>query len=323
MIRVGIAGFGNIGRGVEAAVTAAADMTLAGVFTRREPKSIVTASGARVYSYGEAAEHAQEVDVMVMCGGSKSDLPAQTPQFAKYFNVVDSFDTHANIPAHFAAVDAAARMGERTAVISAGWDPGLFSIARVYGEAALPQGESYTFWGRGVSQGHSDAVRRIEGVADARQYTIPSQEAMAAVRAGKRPVLTVRDRHTRLVYVVAKPGADKEGIQKQIVGMENYFDEYDTTVVFITAEEMAREHSALPHGGFVMRSGDTRSGEHLVEYSLKLASNPEFTGGVLAACARAAVRLNAEGRTGAFTMPEIAPCYLLPIDRAELLSRLI
>ena len=267
-----------------------------------------------------------DIDVMILCGGSATDLPKQTPDMARYFNVIDSFDTHANIPQHFDAVDAAARRGGKVGIISTGWDPGMFSLNRLYANAILPEGKDYTFWGRGVSQGHSDAIRRIEGVRDARQYTVPVSEALAAVRAGETPALTARQKHTRECWVVAEEGADRARIEREIKGMPNYFDEYDTTVHFISEEELRRDHSELPHGGFVIRSGATgKDGahRHVIEYSLKLDSNPEFTGSVIAAYARAAYRLYQEGQRGCKTVFDVAPAYLSPLDGTELRRRLL
>ena len=326
-IRVGIVGYGNLGRGTELAVMNSCDMEIAAVFTRREPSSLKTLSSqGRVFSIAKALEMKDEVDVMVLCGGSAFDLVEQSPLFASHFNIVDSFDTHARIPEHFKTVDAAAKRGGRAAIISAGWDPGLFSVNRLYAESVLPKGKTYTFWGRGLSQGHSDAIRRISGVAGAAQYTIPIEETVAAVRSGGEPECTAREKHRRECFVVAAEGADRERIRSEIVNMPNYFAEYDTTVEFISREELERDHSGMPHGGFVMRGGATgESGEnrHLYEFSLKLDSNPEFTSSVLAAYARASYRLSREGFAGCKTPLEIAPCYLspLPIEilRASLL----
>ncbi len=315
-IRVGIYGYGNLGRGVEAAVRGAPDMKLAAVFTRRDPNSVrIRTENVPVLAAHQAPQAAGAIDVMILCGGSATDLPQQTPEMAKYFHVIDSFDTHACIPEHFAAVDRAARASGHAAVISVGWDPGLFSLNRLIGASVLPDGRDYTFWGKGVSQGHSDAVRRIEGVRDARQYTIPVPEALSAVREGKEPELTTREKHTREVFVVAEEGADRARIEREIKTMPHYFDEYDTTVHFITEEEMRRDHSGLPHGGAVIRSGKTgAAGEnrHLIEFSLHLDSNPEFTGSVLTAYARAAFRLGMEGQSGCRTVFDIAPAYLSP-----------
>lgn len=323
MIKVGIAGYGNLGKGTEKAVQAAEDMELFGIFTRRDPESLQPVSGCPVYPLADAEKYKDDIDVMILCGGSATDLPEQTPALARLFNVVDSFDTHARIPEHFANVDAAAKKGGRTAAISIGWDPGLFSLIRALAESILPDGSTYTFWGKGVSQGHSDAVRRIEGVVDARQYTIPVQAALDAVRSGARPELSTREKHTREVFVVAEEGADLDRIENEIKTMPNYFDEYDTTVHFISQEEMKKNHSTLPHGGLVMRSGNTGESHHLMEFSLTLDSNPEFTSSVLTAAARAVVRLNRAGDTGAktiFDLPASALCAMTPEEmRAHLL----
>lgn len=327
MIRIGIYGYGNIARGVECAVRQNPDMTLAAIFTRREPETVKTVFGETpVFRADEVTVHADDIDVMILCGGSATDLPVQTPQLAKHFNVIDSFDTHARIAEHFANVDAAAKEGGKTAVISVGWDPGLFSLNHLYAAAILPDGRDYTFWGRGVSQGHSDAIRRIDGVADARQYTVPVPEALRAVRAGEDPELTTRQKHTRECFVVAEPGADKARIEREIKEMPNYFADYDTTVTFVTQEELDRDHAGLPHQGFVIRSGVTgRDGEHkhIVEYSLKLDSNPEFTASVLLAYARAAYRLNRTGDIGCKTVLDIAPSLLSPKTGADLIEYLL
>ena len=304
MIKIGIVGYGNLGRGVECAIRQNADMELYGVFTRRDPASLETLTGAKVFALDSICEHT-EIDVLIICGGSATDLPKQTPALAAHFNVVDSFDTHARIPEHFENVDAAATAAGKVALISGGWDPGMFSLNRLYAECVLPDGKDYTFWGKGVSQGHSDAIRRIEGVVDARQYTIPVEAALDAVRSGKNPALTTREKHTRECFVVAAEGADKARIEREIVTMPNYFADYDTTVHFITKEELDRDHSGIPHGGFVIRSGKTGlSGEHshIIEYSLKLDSNPEFTSSVLVACARAVCRMHREGMRGCKTV---------------------
>lgn len=325
-IRIGIMGYGNLGRGTELAIQANPDMELVGVFTRRAPESVQTVTGAPVYTAQQALQMQDRIDVMILCGGSATDLPEQTPQYARYFNVVDSFDTHAHIPEHFADVDAAAKAGGKTALISGGWDPGMFSLARVYASSILPQGQSYTFWGKGVSQGHSDAIRRIPGVADARQYTIPVPAALEAVRSGSCPTLTTRQKHTRDCYVVAEEGADKAAIEKAIVTMPNYFDEYDTTVHFISMEEMRRDHSGIPHGGFVIHTGRTgRDGEHnhVIEYRLQLDSNPEFTSSVLVACARAVARMAKEGRTGCKTLLDVPPAYLSAKSGEELRKEML
>lgn len=326
MLKIGIMGYGNLGRGVEAAVKNAPDMELYGVFTRRAPESVNTLTGARVFRADSVLEHKNNIDVLIICGGSATDLPKQTPLYAKSFNVIDSFDTHARVPEHFAKVDAAAKEGGRVSVISVGWDPGMFSLMRAYSEAILPDGNSYTFWGKGVSQGHSDAIRRIEGVADARQYTVPVPEALEKVRSGENPTLSTREKHTRECFVVAKEGASEERIEKEIKEMPNYFADYDTTVHFITEEELRRDHASLPHGGFVIRSGKTGlSGEnkHVLEYSLRLDSNPEFTASVLTAYARAAARLSAEGVSGAKTVFDIAPSYLSAKSGEELRRELL
>lgn len=327
MIRVGIMGYGNLGRGIECAIKQNPDMELAAVFTRRNPDSVkILTEGVTVYPADEAKSMADKIDVLILCGGSATDLPVQTPEYAKYFNVVDSFDTHARIPEHFANVDKAAKESGKIAVISAGWDPGMFSLNRVYANAILPDGKDYTFWGRGVSQGHSDAIRRIAGVKDARQYTVPVPAALEAVRSGETPELTTRQKHTRECYVVAEDGADKAKIEEEIVTMPNYFADYDTTVHFITDEEMKRDHSALPHGGLVIRSGKTGwslENNHLIEYSLKLDSNPEFTASVITACARAAFRMKQEGMSGCKTILDIPPAYLSSMSGEELRKNLL
>ncbi|MBQ3593456.1 MAG: diaminopimelate dehydrogenase [Clostridia bacterium] len=327
MIRIGIFGYGNLAKGVELAVNAAKDMELVAVFTRRDPSSVkINSVGVPVVSADDAAAWADKIDVMVICGGSATDLPKQTPELAKYFNVVDSFDNHANIPVHFKNVNEAALKSGKVAVISVGWDPGMFSVSRMYASAILPDGKDYTFWGKGVSQGHSDAIRRIDGVLDAKQYTIPVEKALEAVRSGKEPELTVRQKHTRECFVVAKEGADKAKIENEIVTMPNYFADYDTTVHFISAEEMKANHSTMPHGGFVIRSGRTGiSGEnqHIIEYRLKLDSNPEFTASVLAAYARAAWKLSQKGESGCMTAFDIAPKYLSEKSFDELISTML
>ena len=325
-MRIAIYGYGNIGRGVELAIRANADQALFGVFTRRAPETVRTLTGAPVYAADSIFDHAGEIDAVILCGGSATDLPVQTPALARLFNVVDSFDTHARIPEHFAAVDAAARKGGKTALISGGWDPGMFSLARLYGAAILPDGKDYTFWGRGVSQGHSDAIRRIPGVVDARQYTVPIQSALDAARSGSRPELTARQKHLRECYVVAAEGADKGAIETAIKTMPNYFADYDTTVTFITAEEMRRDHANLPHGGFVIRTGKTGAkGEHnhTIEYRLQLDSNPEFTSGVLTALARAVVRLNAKGDVGCKTIFDLPPAMLSPLSAEVLRAQML
>ncbi len=327
MIRVGIMGYGNLGRGIECAIKQNPDMELAAVFTRRNPDSVkILTEGVTVYPADEAKSMADKIDVLILCGGSATDLPVQTQEYAKYFNVVDSFDTHARIPEHFANVDKAAKESGKIAVISAGWDPGMFSLNRVYANAILPDGKDYTFWGRGVSQGHSDAIRRIAGVKDARQYTVPVPAALEAVRSGETPELTTRQKHTRECYVVAEDGADKAKIEEEIVTMPNYFADYDTTVHFITDEEMKRDYSALPHGGLVIRSGKTGwslENNHLIEYSLKLDSNPEFTASVITACARAAFRMKQEGMSGCKTILDIPPAYLSSMSEEELRKNLL
>ena len=324
-MRIGIIGYGNLGRGVECAIKQNPDMELAAVFTRRAPEmvSILTKTAA-VCSVADVEQWKDKIDVMILCGGSATDLPEQTPKYAKLFNVVDSFDTHARIPEHFASVDAAAKKAGKVGVISCGWDPGMFSLNRLYASCILPEGQDYTFWGRGVSQGHSDAVRRIAGVKDARQYTVPVPAALEAVRAGRNPALTTREKHTREVYVVTEEGADRARIEREIKEMPNYFSDYDTTVHFIDADTLAREHAGLPHGGFVIRSGETGAGNrHIIEYRLQLDSNPEFTGAVLTAYARAAYRMAQEGMSGAKTVFDIAPAYLSARTGEELRARML
>ena len=323
-IRIGIYGYGNLGKGVELAIRQNPDLTAVGVFTRRAPESIQTLTGIPVYAADKITQMQKEIDVVILCGGSATDLPAQTPYLAQYFNVVDSFDTHAKIPQHLAAVQEAAVKNNKTALISAGWDPGMFSLARLYSDAILVQGKDYTFWGKGVSQGHSDAVRRIEGVADARQYTIPVAKALERVRKGENPDLTTAEKHERVCYVVAKEGADKARIEQEIKQMPNYFADYNTTVHFITQEEMQRDHAGLPHGGSVIRSGVTGSGKkHVIEYSLHLESNPEFTASVLTACARAVYKLHQKGCYGCKTMLDVPPVYLSPKSREDLIAELL
>ena len=326
-IRIGIVGYGNLGRGVECAIAQNPDTELIAVFTRRSPETVkILSQNATVYHIDDIQNMIGKVDVMILCGGSATDLPHQTPAIAKLFSVVDSFDTHAKIPEHFSAVDAAAREGGNLAVISCGWDPGMFSINRLYAESILPDGKSYTFWGKGVSQGHSDAIRRIAGVVNAKQYTIPVQSALDAVRSGSNPDLTTREKHLRECFVVAEEGADLARIEREIVTMPNYFADYDTIVHFITAEEMARDHSGIPHGGFVIHAGKTgKDGEHtnIMEYNLKLDSNPEFTASVLIACARAAYRMKEEGAIGCKTILDIPPSYLSPASGEELRKRLL
>ncbi len=326
MIKVAIAGYGNLGRGAECAVKNSSDMELYGIFTRRDPKTLKTLTGCAVYSIDDILDHKGNIDVVIICGGSATDLPVQTPALARHFNVIDSFDTHAKIPEHFQNVDKAACEGGKCAVISVGWDPGMFSLNRLYAEAVLPNGKDYTFWGKGVSQGHSDAIRRVEGVLDARQYTIPVDAALDAVRSGSCPELSTREKHLRECFVVAKEGADLARIENEIKTMPNYFADYDTTVHFISKEELMRDHAGIPHGGFVIRTGKTGlNGEnsHVIEYSLKLDSNPEFTASVLAAYARAAVKMNAEGIKGCKTVLDIAPAYLSPCSADELRKRLV
>ena len=326
-IRIGIFGYGNLGRGVEAAIRQNTDMTLAAVFTRRDPSTLkIATDGVPVIHADKAIEMADKIDVMILCGGSATDLPTQTPALAKYFNVVDSFDTHARIPEHFENVDRVAKESGKIGIISVGWDPGMFSLNRLYAGAVLVDGKDYTFWGKGVSQGHSDAVRRIDGVIDARQYTIPIERALDAVRSGANPELTTREKHLRECFVVAEEGADLARIENEIKTMPNYFADYDTTVHFISAEEMKANHSRLMHGGFVIRSGRTGldlENNHIIEYSLKLDSNPEFTASVIVAYARAAYRLNSEGQKGCKTVLDIAPVYLSAKDAATLRKELL
>lgn len=326
-IKIGILGYGNLGKGVECAVKHNPDMELAAVFTRRDKASLkVLTPGVKVCSVQEAESMKDEIDVMILCGGSATDLPVQTPELAKNFHVVDSFDTHARIPEHFEAVDAAAKESGHVGIISVGWDPGMFSLNRLYGSAVLPEGKDYTFWGRGVSQGHSDAIRRVEGVKDARQYTVPVEAALQAVRNGENPELTTRQKHTRECFVVAEEGADLMRIEEEIVTMPNYFADYDTTVHFISEEELMRDHKGIPHGGFVICTGKTgweNEHSHVIEYSLKLDSNPEFTASVIAAYARAAYRLGKEGVTGCKTVFDIAPAYLSSMSGEELRKHLL
>ena len=326
MINIAILGYGNLGRGVECAAEQNGDVSLYGIFTRRNPSELKTLTGAKVFPVDSILKHKDKIDVLIICGGSATDLPVQTPEYAKYFNVIDSFDTHANIPKHFENVDKAASAAKKTALISAGWDPGMFSLNRLYAQAILPCGADYTFWGKGVSQGHSDAIRRIEGVADARQYTIPVPEALEKVRNGETPELTTREKHTRECFVVAKEGADLTGLEKEIKEMPNYFADYDTTVHFISQEELDRDHKGIPHGGFVIRSGSTGwndENRHIIEYSLKLDSNPEFTASVLTAYARAAYRMNKEGQKGCKTVFDVAPAYLCRQSGAELRAHML
>ena len=321
-IRVGILGYGNLSRGAESAIAHSDDMELTAVFTRRDPASVqIKAPNVPVVNVSEAESWKDRIDVMILGGGSATDLPEQTPVYARLFNVIDSFDTHARIPEHYSNVDAAAKAAGKISIISCGWDPGLFSLARLYATAALPNGKDYTFWGKGVSQGHSDAIRRIPGVKDARQYTIPVDSALEAVRSGSSPDLTTRQKHTRECFVVLEEGADAASVEQAIKTMPNYFSDYDTTVHFISEEELKKNHSGLPHGGFVFRSGTTGSDNefsNIIEFSLKLDSNPAFTGSVLAAYARAAYRLNQEGQSGARTVLDIAPAYLSGLSGEEL-----
>ena len=322
MLRIGILGYGNLGRGVECAVKNASDMELAAVFTRRDPDSVkIRTAGVPVVSADEAEKWKDRIDVLILCGGSATDLPVLTPKYAKLFDVIDSFDTHARIPEHFAAVDGAAKATGHLAMISVGWDPGLFSLNRVYAQSILENGKDYTFWGKGVSQGHSDAVRRIEGVKNAKQYTCPVESALEAVRSGANPELTTRQKHTREVFVVAEPGADLARIEREIKTMPNYFADYDTFVHFVDEEEFAKNHAGLAHGGFVIRTGRTgweNENGHVIEYSLKLDSNPEFTTCVLIAYARALARMKAEGRTGCLTVLDVPPAYLSAMSGEEL-----
>ena len=324
-IRVGIAGYGNLGRGVESAISQNEDMELVGVFSRRNPEDVKLLNGnVPVHKMDDIQNFTDKIDVLILCGGSKNDLPEQGPALAALFNTVDSFDTHAKVPEYFAAVDASAKPNGKTALISVGWDPGLFSINRLYGEAILPEGATYTFWGKGLSQGHSDAVRRVMGVKGAVQYTIPNPDAVDRVRSGEFPELSTREKHTRECYVVLEEEADAEEVKQAIVTMPDYFTDYDTTVTFISEEELKRDHSAMPHGGFVIRSGKTGEGNaQVMEYSLKLGSNPEFTSSVLVAYARAAYRLNQNGDSGAKSVFDIAPGLLSPKSAADLRKELL
>ena len=326
-MRIGIYGYGNLGRGIECAIKNNNDMDLVAVFTRRDPQSVkIQTEAARVCAAADVDKFKDKIDVMVICGGSATDLPKQTPELAKMFNVVDSFDTHARIPEHFANVDKAAKEGGNIALISAGWDPGMFSLNRLYATAILPNGNDYTFWGKGVSQGHSDAIRRIKGVKNGKQYTIPVESALAAVRNGENPKLTTRQKHTRECFVVAEEGANLAAIEKEIKEMPNYFADYDTTVHFISEEELEKNHSGIPHGGFVFRTGCTgwnNEHNHVIEYSLKLDSNPEFTASVIAAYARAIYRLHQEGSIGCKTVFDIAPAYLSPLSNEELRASML
>lgn len=326
-MKIGILGYGNLGRGIECAVKQNDDMELVAVFTRRNPDTVkVMTEGVKVYPVSDILEHKDEIDVLILCGGSATDLPVQTPEYAKYFNVIDSFDTHARIPEHFDNVNKVATESGHTALISCGWDPGMFSLNRLYANAILPQGNDYTFWGKGVSQGHSDAIRRVEGVKDGKQYTIPVEAALEAVRNGENPELTTRQKHIRECFVVAEEGADLNKIEETIKNMPNYFADYDTTVHFISEEELKANHSGIPHGGFVFRSGITGwNGEHkhIIEYSLKLDSNPEFTSSVIVAYARAINRLHKEGVNGCKTVFDIAPAYLSKASGEELRAHLL
>lgn len=325
-MKIGIYGYGNLGKGVEAAISQNSDMELFGVFSRRNPQSVKTLTGASVFSADDILKYKNDIDVLVICGGSATDLPKMTPDLAEHFNVIDSFDTHADIPKHFKNVDDAAAKSKHTALISCGWDPGMFSLNRLYMDSILPEGKDYTFWGKGVSQGHSDAIRRIDGVLDARQYTCPVESALEAVRSGKNPELSTRQKHTRLCYVVAKEGADLKKIENEIKTMPKYFADYDTTVNFISEEELQKNHSAIPHGGFVIRTGKTgleKENNHVIEYSLKLDSNPEFTASVLIAYARAVHRLYAKGDFGCKTVFDIAPALLSQHTKEEMLSKML
>ena len=326
MIKIGIVGYGNLGRGVECAVLNSQDMELVGVFTRRDPDTVKTHSDVPVYNMEKVYEMKDAIDVLVLCGGSANDLPKQTVELAEYFNVVDSFDTHAKIPEHFSNVDQASEKSKHISIISVGWDPGLFSLNRLYGQAILPQGQDYTFWGKGVSQGHSDAIRRIAGVKDARQYTIPVEAALQSVRNGDNPILSTRQKHTRECFVVADEGADLKRIEEEIKTMPNYFADYDTTVHFISEEELLRDHQGIPHGGVVLRSGITgfkQENKHVIEYKLTLDSNPEFTSSVLVAYARAAYRMHQEGQHGCKTVFDIAPAYLSAMSNEELREKML
>ena len=326
-MKIGILGYGNLGKGIECAIKQNPDCELKAVFTRRDPSTVkLLTAGVPVYNVKDILDHKDEIDVLVLCGGSATDLPEQTPEYAKYFNVIDSFDTHAKIPQHFANVDAAAKSSNHVALISAGWDPGMFSLNRLYANCILPNGTDYTFWGKGVSQGHSDAIRRIEGVKNGKQYTIPVQAALDAVRSGTNPELTTRQKHTRECFVVAEEGADKARIEKEIKEMPNYFADYDTTVHFISEEELLKNHSGIPHGGFVIRTGKTgwdNEFNNVIEYSLKLDSNPAFTSSVIIAYARAVNRLQKEGKSGCITVFDVAPAYLSPLSGDDLRAHLL
>ena len=324
MIKIGILGYGNLGRGVENAIKLNDDTELCAIFTRREPDSLKINSSAKVASVNDIEQWKDKIDVLIICGGSATDLPLQTPKYAEMFNVIDSFDTHAKIPEHFNNVDVIAKKSGKVAIISIGWDPGLFSLNRLFGNVVLPDGKDYTFWGKGVSQGHSDAIRRIAGVKNAKQYTVPVQAALDAARSGSNPELSTRQKHTRECFVVLEDGADAKRVEQEIKTMPNYFADYDTTVNFISEEELIKNHSGIPHGGFVLRSGKTSEGtNHVIEYSLKLDSNPEFTSSVLVAYARAAYKLNLEGQSGCKTIFDIAPAYLSAKSPAELRSTLL
>ena len=326
-VRIGILGYGNLGRGIECAIRQNQDMELVAVFTRRDPQQVkIQTEGVSVYKVDQIAEFQDKIDVLMLCGGSATDLPKQTPEYAKYFNVIDSFDTHANIPQHFADVDEVAKANGHVAMISVGWDPGMFSLNRLYAASILPEGKDYTFWGKGVSQGHSDAIRRVKGVKDGKQYTIPVDAALEAVRSGSNPELTTRQKHTRECFVVAEEGADLAQIEHDIKTMPNYFSDYDTTVHFISEEELKRDHSGIPHGGLVIRSGKTglnKEHNHIIEYSLMLDSNPEFTASVLVAYARAVYRMKQEGMKGCKTVFDVAPAYLSPMSGEELRAHLL
>ena len=326
-MKIGILGYGNLGKGIECAIKQNPDCELKAVFTRRDPSTVkLLTAGVPVYNVKDILDHKDEIDVLVLCGGSATDLPEQTPEYAKYFNVIDSFDTHAKIPQHFANVDAAAKSSNHVALISAGWDPGMFSLNRLYANCILPNGTDYTFWGKGVSQGHSDAIRRIEGVKNGKQYTIPVQAALDAVRSGSNPELTTRQKHTRECFVVAEEGADKARIEKEIKEMPNYFADYDTAVHFISEEELLKNHSGIPHGGFVIRTGKTgwdNEFNNVIEYSLKLDSNPAFTSSVIIAYARAVNRLQKEGKSGCITVFDVAPAYLSPLSGDDLRAHLL
>lgn len=326
-IKIGILGYGNLGKGIESAIKQNKDMELVAVFTRRDPKTVtILSKDVPICSMGQIMDYKNKIDVLILCGGSATDLPQQTPEFAEHFHVVDSFDTHANIPAHFEAVDQASKKGKKISIISVGWDPGMFSLNRLYANAILPDGNDYTFWGKGVSQGHSDAIRRINGVIDGKQYTIPVQESLDAVRSGANPNLSTRQKHIRECYVVAEEHANLNEIENEIKNMPNYFADYDTIVHFISQEELDLHHNGIPHGGFVIRSGKTgweNENTHIIEYSLKLDSNPEFTASVIIAYARAAYKLSMEGNIGCKTVFDIAPSYLSPLSKEELRKQLL